>query len=506
MFEHTSRSAAVRARLSHPVIDFDGHTVEFAPAFLDYLERAAGAGVRARFVRRRQAGGWLRWYSMSWEQRREHRAIRPPWWRVPTASQRDYATFLFPKLRHERMDELGLDFAIIYPTYGLSYPHLPDEEMRRACCRAHNTFQAEVFLPYADRLTPVAVIPMHTPREAVEELEFAVRELGMKCVMLAGHVTRPVPAAARAGPEAAHRDSWLDTFGLDSEFDYDPVWAKCAELKVAPTFHSAGLGWGSRTSISNYVYNHLGHFAAAGEALCKSLILGGVTRRFPRLNFTFLEGGAAWACGLFSDMLSHWEKRNREAVKNYDPANLRHEELLALGRAYGGEMLEGRLASLSPRAWHLESTAEDPALLDDWAACGFRRPEDLRDLFAERLYFGCEADDPLNALAFDRRLNPFGARLNGVFSSDIGHWDVPDITSVVAEAFELVEGGLLSEEDFRAFVFTNAVTLLTDANPDFFKGTRVEKEAEQMLAERRGAGGPGGVLPADERAGSEVTI
>jgi hypothetical protein len=30
----TSKSAAVRARLNHPVIDSDGHTVEFEPAFL----------------------------------------------------------------------------------------------------------------------------------------------------------------------------------------------------------------------------------------------------------------------------------------------------------------------------------------------------------------------------------------------------------------------------------------------------------------------------------------
>ena len=36
---------------------------------------------------------------------------------------------------------------------------------------------------------------------------------------------------------------WLDTFCLDSEYDYDPVWAKCVELKVPPTFHSPGMGW-----------------------------------------------------------------------------------------------------------------------------------------------------------------------------------------------------------------------------------------------------------------------
>jgi hypothetical protein len=37
-----SKSAAVRARLNHPVIDSDGHTVEFLPAVLDYLEQTGG--------------------------------------------------------------------------------------------------------------------------------------------------------------------------------------------------------------------------------------------------------------------------------------------------------------------------------------------------------------------------------------------------------------------------------------------------------------------------------
>jgi hypothetical protein len=34
---HVSKSAAIRAHVNHPIIDSDGHTVEFEPAFLDYL-------------------------------------------------------------------------------------------------------------------------------------------------------------------------------------------------------------------------------------------------------------------------------------------------------------------------------------------------------------------------------------------------------------------------------------------------------------------------------------
>ena len=112
--------------------------------------------------------------------------------------------------------------------------------------------------------------------------------------MIGGLVQRPAPGVDP--PSRAAR--WVDTLGHDSDYDYDPLWQRCVELGVSPTFHSAAMGWGSRTSPTNYVYNHIGIFAAAGEALCRSLFLGGVPHRFPELRFAFLEGGVAWAASL----------------------------------------------------------------------------------------------------------------------------------------------------------------------------------------------------------------
>jgi len=77
------------------------------------------------------------------------------------------------------------------------------------------------------------------------------------------------------------------------------------------------------------------------------------------------------------------------------------------------------------------------------------------------------------------------ARLNAIFSSDIGHFDVPDITEVLEEAYELVEDGLIDDNDFRDFMFANAVRFWGEVNPDFFKGTAVEKQAAEVLARPR---------------------
>ena len=96
-------------------------------------------------------------------------------------------------------------------------------------------------------------------------------------------------------------------------------------------------------------------------------------------------------------------------------------------------------------------------------------------------YYGCEADDRLAGTAFDPRYTPPGRKLRAMFSSDIGHWDVPDMDRVLPEAFEMVEDGAMTEEDFRDFVFGNPVRLLSSLNPDFFEGTAVEAEVDAFL-------------------------
>ena len=81
--------------------------------------------------------------------------------------------------------------------------------------------------------------------------------------------------------------------------------------------------------------------------------------------------------------------------------------------------------------------------------------------------------------AFDPRIK---TRLKAMFSSDIGHWDVHHIDEVVPEVYEALEHGNMTEQDFREFTFSNVVGLHGKMDPDFFKGTVVEKEARAELA------------------------
>lgn len=477
-----SKSAAVRAQLDHPVIDGDGHWLEPVPIFLDYLREAGGPSMVDHFVRQAKEAGW---YAMSPDERLDVRLKRPTWWGEP-ASTLDRATAMIPRLLYERLDDFGVDFALIYTSLGLFYVGNADDDLRRATARAVNMMNADVFGPYKHRMTPAAVIPMYTPQEAIEEAEYAVNTLGLKAIMIANHVRRPVPAYAREAANPAHVTHYIDSLALESAYDYDPFWAKCIDLGVAVTAHSGSMGWEGRGSVNNFTYNHIGHFANASHAFAKALVLGGVLHRFPALRFGLLEGGIGWACNLLTDMIGHWEKRHGKAMQaQVRPTNLDTQQLSELFAEYGGESytakmdeLMANLSTVTP-LHSLETLTDREAdnQLDDFAAAHIASAEALQAQFAERFYFGCEADDVMTAWAFDKHGNH---RLNSVFSSDVSHFDVVDMSEVLEEAYELVEDGLITAEDFRQFVFTNAASLHTALNPDFFQGTVVEDAVAQL--------------------------
>ena len=194
---------------------------------------------------------------------------------------------------------------------GLVFLHTDDEQYRRGTCRALNRANAETFAPLADRLTPVAAIPMHTPEEAVAELEYAVTVLGFKAVLCAGYVQRPFDALAGEDPERVPvrllARPVRDRLGLRlrpgvgpgpgargvhrlplrlHRDDPVPLAHRATCSTTCPCWPRASSRWPSRSS------------SAASPAAS------------PDMNFAFLEGGVAWAAALYSDIVGHWEKRN----------------------------------------------------------------------------------------------------------------------------------------------------------------------------------------------------
>ena len=103
--------ARIRARLDHPVIDADGHLLEFLPLVNDIVREVADDGVADRY------------------QQFMRRALAPDdagfmparvFWGLPEEHTLDRMTVMLPALIYRRIEELGLDFALLYPTFGLT--------------------------------------------------------------------------------------------------------------------------------------------------------------------------------------------------------------------------------------------------------------------------------------------------------------------------------------------------------------------------------------------------
>jgi predicted TIM-barrel fold metal-dependent hydrolase len=391
-----SRSAAARARLDHPVIDTDVHVNDFAPALEDYVHHYGGTALvdalrkalGGRFATKSAAG--KDWYQQTAEERQHNRTLRAPWWARVTRNTLDLATYTLPDLLAERLAEQGADYSVLFPNDVLS-PAAAGTEFRQPLHRAINHFHADQYRKHAHRLTPVAGIPMHTPQEAIEELEFAVKTLGLKVINIPGGVRRPIPSVAAlypkdAHPEVAKHATYTDFFGIDSPHDYDPFWAKVVELGVPVTTHYGSQGWTGRQSISNYMFNHVGHFADGSQAFAKALFFGGVTKRFPGLRVGLLEGGADWGSHVYTHLVDRWEKRNRHAVQNYNPAHADLALLESLFERYGKDLTKGKPInrdtllrdSLGISALpHSRDPVDDE--LDDFKGAGIESVEDIRD-------------------------------------------------------------------------------------------------------------------------------
>ncbi|MBV8084873.1 MAG: amidohydrolase family protein, partial [Chloroflexi bacterium] len=383
----------------------------------------------------------------------------------------DFASAMLPGLLAERMDDMGIDFAVLYPTRCLGANSIQEPELRQAMCRAYNKMAADVFAPYKTRMTPAAMIPCYSPEEAIAELEYARGTLGLKACSFKGSLQRPIPAYAKDG-DGGRVPYYIDALGLDNPTSYDPLWQKCIDTHTAVTVHQGSNGWTPRMAISNGEFNRLGHAADSHVPMAKAMFLGGVVRRFPDLTVSFLEGGVAFGVELLCNIIGGWEKRRYSAMEtNLKPTNIDEGKLRELMGKYGYGPLKAKLDETMASLQLKDLAERETECLDDYGEVGASSKREVAELFSKNFYFGCEADDPGNAWAFDPRMP---ARLKAMLGSDIGHWDVTNYMDVLPEVWEGVEDGLLTEQDVKDLCFTNPMELHTRMNPDFFEGTVVQ--------------------------------
>ena len=352
------------------------------------------------------------------------------WWGMPTRNTLDRATCMLPALLHERMPEIGVDFTVLYPTMGFGIAGYENPDLRRGLCRGFNTYFADTYQPYHDRMTVAGVIPMHHPEEALAELEHCHRprpEGGR-------HSSRRDPPDRRsrcAGQPSPYvlpgRTHWFDTYGLDSEYDYDPVWQALRDLGFAVTLHG-GL---THRALHLHVDLQLhlqpprlfrrAHASAVQVTLSRRRHrpLPGAAHRVSRVRRRLGRprcSSTSWSTG--SDATSPPSKRSIRTTWT---------------SPYWRDCS-------SARARAMKTALAGTGGLGELKALGGPAPEDLdelRHLPVDRARtFAISSSDPSSSASRQttarcrsdsRAPMPSARDCQSVFSSDIAHWDVEDI-------------------------------------------------------------------------------
>ena len=171
-------------------------------------------------------------------------------------------------VRLAAMDATGVDVQALSISVG-QYFHWADRDLAAKIVRVQNEKLAEICAVHPDRFVPIGAVALQHPELAATQLEYAVKKLGHRGVMVTGSV---------AGLELA-----------DPRFH--PFWAKAEELGVVVFIHPRGFVEGeARLQGNGRLGNIIGNPLETTVAL-SHLIFEGTLDRFPGVKIVAAHGG-----------------------------------------------------------------------------------------------------------------------------------------------------------------------------------------------------------------------
>jgi aminocarboxymuconate-semialdehyde decarboxylase len=177
----------------------------------------------------------------------------------------------FPRLtrveqRLADMDSMGVDIQVLSPS-PTQYYYWADRDRAEQIVRVQNEHVAEVCALHPGRLIGLGTLALQHAELAAEQLEHAMKRLGLRGVEISTSVNGEELDAARLAP----------------------FWRKAEELGAVVFIHPFGTTLGDRVS-THYLSNIIGQPLETTIAL-SHLIFGGVLDRHPGLRIVAAHGG-----------------------------------------------------------------------------------------------------------------------------------------------------------------------------------------------------------------------
>lgn len=290
--------ATISAIKTFSVFDTDSHVLEPAAVWDTYLEPEYRTIARSAFWHERDEVG-VHTVLNGKPAKELHSPNLPRYaiWR-PGMTPRDIGR-LDPQQRHapnpgatnvtarlKDMDAMGVDQALMFPTYFLEYfPVVDNPDVAWALARAYNRWVLEFSQAAPARLVPVAVLPLQDPVLAIKEAR-RVAKKGFKAVLV-----RPV----------------FNNGIFPTQTPFWPLWQEMEALGLMACLHpSAGPAAAELDATAPFIervlaYADLGHPGAEfvapaldnGTALV-AMMADGFMQKWPRLKLLFTHSGTAW--------------------------------------------------------------------------------------------------------------------------------------------------------------------------------------------------------------------
>jgi aminocarboxymuconate-semialdehyde decarboxylase len=177
----------------------------------------------------------------------------------------------FPKLtspaqRLADMDAMGVDLQLLSPAPN-QYYYWAEPDVARQICRLINDHIASLVAQHPDRLLGLGSVALQHPALAIEQLDYAVRTLGLRGV----EVSSMVNGLELADPK------------------FERFWARVEQLGCIVFLHPLGSSLGERLN-RHYLSNIIGQPLETAVAL-SYLIFGGTLDRYPGVKILAAHGG-----------------------------------------------------------------------------------------------------------------------------------------------------------------------------------------------------------------------
>ena len=228
--------------------------------------------------------------------------------------------------RMQRMDARGIDMQVL--SINQYWWYTAERDLAAKIVRVHDEGVAEWCKGHADRFVGLTSPALQFPDLAAEQLEYAVKTLGLRGASIGGNVKGEVPSSEK----------------------YDPFWRKAEELQVPIFMHPTNADGIVREGIfegRGDLGNIIGNPMETTLFLTK-LIFDGTFDRFPRLKVC-----GAHAAGYLPSYLGRTEvtcdvRANAKCANKKRPSEYLKANIVADSMVFSDEGLRHLVAEMGP--------------------------------------------------------------------------------------------------------------------------------------------------------------